>query len=150
MKQTVTILMVIGLILGAAVVAAAGSDTAARVKIPFAFHAGEQLMPAGEYWVEMPKYGNYATGSLVKVASVDNHLCQILFSQPDLGNTVDNDWHITFSKVGDHYFLAGIQNNNFGAQVSKSRTEKTLARELATGDAEPAVIHLKAHAPRSK
>ncbi len=150
MKKTLAVLMVIGVVLGAAIVAAAASDTAARVKIPFAFHAGDQLMPAGEYWIELPRFGNVATGGLLKITSVDFRLCQHLFSQPEGSKTVNNYWHVTFSKVGDQYFLAGAQLGIYGAELYKSSLETTLTRELGTGSGQPAVVHLKAHASRSK
>ncbi len=150
MRRTVTVLMVIGLILGAAIMAAAASETAALVKIPFAFHAGNQLMPAGEYRVEMPTFGNLATGAMVKITSLDYRLCMHLFSQPGFDRTAGDVRNVTFSKVGDQYFFAGVQIGVLGAEVSKSNSERMLERELATGAGEPAVIHLKAHATRSK
>ncbi len=150
MRGTVTVLMVIGLIMGAAGAEVAASDNAVRVNIPFAFYAGEQVMPAGEYWFEMPNGGTLATGALLKVTSLDGSRCQNLLSWPNVGSTAETDWHVMFSKVGDRYFLSGVRNSQLGAALAKSSAEKKLAREYGSGTGEPTVIHLKTQTQRSR
>jgi len=150
MKRAVTVLIVIGLLTGAAIAAVSLSATSVRINIPFAFHAGDQLMPAGEYWIELPNSSTLATGSMVRVASLDASLCQYLFSSPVVSMAKDTDWHLTFSKIGDQYFLATIRNSEVGAALPKSRSEKALAREYATGNTEAAVVHLIAHVRKGK
>ncbi len=149
MKRVVTVLTFIGLIMGIGIAAVAASDPVARVRIPFAFHAGEQVMPAGEYWIGMPQSGSLARGAMLKIASLDGSLCQNLLSRPEAGSVADSDWRVTFSKVGDQYFLAGMRNSETGAQLAKSRAEKLFAREYGAGG-EPTAIHLRAHAPKNK
>ncbi len=150
MRGTVTGLMVIGLIMGVAGAAVAASDNAVRVNIPFAFYAGEQIMPAGEYEFELPNSGTTATGALLKVSSLDRSRCQNLLSWPQAGSTAETDWHVMFSKVGDRYFLSGLRNSQLGAVLAKSSSEKKLARAYGSGTGEPTVIHLKAQTQRSR
>jgi hypothetical protein len=134
MKRALIVLFLVSaLTLGFAIGASAMSASTGLIRIPFAFHAGDQLMPAGDYYFEMPMSGRFATGTLVKVYSQTGSICQHLFSQAVDGGFTDNDWHVTFDKYGDTYFLSKVRNSDHGAELSISRSEKRLAAEYRKG-----------------
>ena len=140
-------------IFGFSVAASAGgaleASNSVLMKIPFAFHAGDSLYPAGQYWIEMPRMGGYSAGTMVKISARDGSSCQHLFSVRTRGISTDTDYHVTFNKYGDTYFLAKVRNSDLGAEVAQSRTEKRVASEFAgkTGaiaSVEVIAVHSKA------
>jgi hypothetical protein len=151
MKRVYMALAVLGvLVMATAIATATIGANAARIYIPFAFHAGDQLMPAGEYRIELPRDSNIATGSLLRIVSLDASYCQNLLSRTITGATTDTDWHVTFSKVGDQYFLSRVRNSEMGAELSKTRGEKLLAREYANAGGVATTLELKMHIRGSK
>jgi len=154
MKRALIVLFSLSaVILGFAVAASAGgaleASNSVLMKIPFAFHAGDNLYPAGQYWIEMPRMGGYSAGTMVRISSQDGSSCQHLFSVRTRGVTSDTDYHVTFTKYGDTYFLAKVRNSDLGAEVAQSRAEKKVASELAgkTGgvaSVEVIAVHSKA------
>jgi hypothetical protein len=129
---SVTILMSLFVFAGA-VVASAETENTGLIKIPFAFHAGSRLMPAGDYRIEMPEMGGFATGTMLKISTPDGVICEHLFSMRIDGVTTDNDYHVTFSKYGDSYLLSKVRNSNLGAQLARSQSEKKMSHEFAKG-----------------
>jgi hypothetical protein len=154
MKKTLTVLFSLSLVVfGFAVAASAGSALEANnsvlMQIPFAFHAGDNYFPAGNYRIEMPRMGGFTTGTMVKISSPDGASCQHLFSVRTDGNTKDTDYHVTFNKYGQDYFLAKVRSSELGADVARSRTEKRIASEYAgnktaTASVEVVAVHSKA------
>ncbi len=131
MKRALAVLVVlIALIFGFAVGAQAGPESRVWINIPFAFQAGDQVMPAGQYLFEFPRTGNFALGSLLKIVTQDGSICQHLLSRSIQGVTMEADWQVSFNKYGDVYFLTKIRNNDLGAEVSKTRKEKQMAAEF--------------------
>lgn len=118
-------------------------ENAAYVKVPFAFQAGDTLMPAGTYLFEMPGMGGAASGSMLRIVSSDGSLCQSLFSRNISGTTVDNIWQISFAKYGDTYFLAKVRNGNVGAEITKATSEKKLAAEFLRSRKAIATVELQ-------
>jgi hypothetical protein len=136
MKRVLIVLFSLSaVIFGFAVAASAGgaleASNSVLMKIPFAFHAGDNLYPAGQYWIEMPRMGGYAAGTMVRISSQDGSSCQYLFSVRTRGVITDTDYHVTFNKYGDTYFLTKVRNSDLGAEVAQSHTEKKVASELA-------------------
>jgi hypothetical protein len=130
MKRTLAVLTVLGaLIMGSTWWVAAASGSSVDICIPFAFHAGNQRMPAGDYRFEMPVVGAMATGSMLRIVSLDASHCQHLISRTILPVTTDTDWHVSFSKIGDQYFLSKVWNGDYGAELSKTPTARSLEYE---------------------
>jgi len=145
MKRVLAVLVVLSaLIFGFAIGAQAGPESRVWINIPFAFQAGDQLMPAGQYLFEFPRTGNFASGSLLKIATQDGSICQHLLSRTIQDVTKDADWQVSFTKYGDFYFLTKIRNNDLGAEVSKTRKEKELAAEYMQSLKPVAAVELKA------
>jgi len=154
MKKTLAVMFSLSLLVfGFAVTASAGGllepNNSVLMRIPFAFHAGDNYFPAGNYRIEMPRMGGFAAGTMVKITSQDGADCQHLFSVRTEGNTIDTDFHVTFNKYGQDYFLSKVRANELGADVARSRTEKRIASEYAgkthgTGSVEVVAVHSKA------
>ena len=101
------------------------------LKIPFDFHVGDRLLPAGRYVVEMPAMGGFSTGSMLRIKSEDGDICQYQLTIHVNGVTVDNDYHVKFTKYGESYFLTSVKNSYAGAELYRSKTEKRIAAEMA-------------------
>ncbi len=151
MKRALAVLVAAcATIVGFALVAQAGPARAVLIDIPFAFQAGDQLMPAGQYRFEFPAAGNYATGSLLKISGQDGSVCQHLLSRSVRPVTTDTDWHVTFNKYGDDYFLTKIRSSELGAEVSRTRKEKQLAAEYLQALKPVAAVEVKATHTKAK
>ena len=109
--------------------AAAGPANGVMMNIPFSFYTGGQLMPPGKYIFDMPRFGNGAVGSLVRVTTPDGTQCMNVFSQVVNAPKADNEYHVTFTKYGEQYFLSKVRNGSFGASIPTSRAEKAVAGE---------------------
>lgn len=144
MKKTVFVLLsVCALISVGALGAFARSDSPVTVKIPFAFYAGDQYMPAGQYVFQFPTGNGFATGTMVKLTSVDFEYCQHMLSRRVEGVTTDTDFHVTFTKYGDVYFLSSVRDSEFGATIHPAKMEKQLARERAAGSGTASTVEYK-------
>jgi hypothetical protein len=154
MKKTLVVLfslsaVIFGIAVAASAAGALEASNSVLMKIPFAFHAGDNLYPAGQYWIEMPRMGGYAAGTMVRIAAQDGSSCQYVFSVRTRGVNTDTDYHVTFNKYGDTYYLAKVRNSELGAEVAQSRSEKRAASEFAgkTGgitSVEVVAVHPKA------
>lgn len=151
MKKTVfVILSLCALVLGGALSASARSEGPVSVKIPFAFYAGDQFLPAGEYVFQMPRLSGFTGGSIVKITTADNHVCQHMLSTRVDGVTTDTDLHVTFSKYGDVYFLSGVRDSDFGAALHPSKKEKQAASAVAAGSGSLTTIEYRFTRSRAK
>jgi len=154
MKKVFAVLFSMSVVVfGLAVAASAGgpvaADNSVLMQIPFAFHAGDSQFPAGSYRIEMPRMGGFAGGTMVRITSQDGADCQYLFSVRTEGNRQDTDYHVTFHKYGQDYFLAKVRSSELGADLAKSRTEKRIASEYAgkagaTASVEVIAVHARA------
>lgn len=151
MKKTLLLLLLAGLLaLGSSVAAFAGLGNSAWIKVPFAFQAGDTLMPAGNYLFEMPRMGGFARGSMLRITSRDGSICQYLLSKNIGAAAADADWHISFAKYGDSYFLSKVRNSNYGAQIPKAASERKLASEFLRVQKAIAIVELQGIKPKAK
>ena len=131
MKKTLMAVCVVGmLVFGMSVSVLADSDRSVWVKVPFAFHAGDTLMPAGTYQFSM-RVKPHEGGSLLRIVNRDGSLCQHVYTNRIEGNPADPDVRVLFNKYGDTYFISKVRGRNLGAEVIKSRAEKELARSTS-------------------
>ncbi len=124
-KVLVVTLFLLTVILGQAFGALENGGSRLVANVPFAFYAGGQLIPAGEYVFDMSALAAYsATGSAVRINSRDGmvyvHMTAIR------GEARGHAFTLTFNKYGNTYFLSEIQNGAVTSRVHKSRTEKEL------------------------
>jgi hypothetical protein len=135
---------------GIASAAPAQDENSAYVTIPFAFFVGDDQLPAGQYLFEMPKMGGFAAGTMFRIRSTDGSICQYRLSNRIDGVRTDNDYHVTFNKYGDTYFLTSVRNSLVGAELRKSSLEKKTALQLGTSASGPTSVELKLKPTRAK
>jgi len=114
-------MMVLGLSVGAW-----ASDTPVRANIPFAFYAGEQLLPAGEYEFQMAPALGRSSNLLVR-AQHGKKMFFVPISIGDSGRNGHPDYLVTFARYGDDYFLSRVQNGVLEIQLSRSASHEKLA-----------------------
>jgi hypothetical protein len=94
-----------------------------RATIPFDFHAGDRLMPAGEYviqeqgpWVIFNRADGKASGALLTFGASGRGQAQ--------------DARLEFKRYGDEYFLSTVWNSYTadGRQVPPTTRQKELAK----------------------
>jgi hypothetical protein len=111
-----------------------------RANIPFRFHVGQVVMPAGEYLVSQQN-------SILTVRKTDGHPSAAMFlTQPkDLSNPPATGVLI-FNRYGDTCFLSTVRSpgSSVARILPKTRTETEYAR-AATQRVETASIPLKTH-----
>jgi hypothetical protein len=92
-----------------------------RVNIPFAFHAGDAVLPAGEYVIEFL----YSTNLKVLNANGNDSTFVSIMRAANLQDVPA--YSVSFNRYGDNYFLASLDNGDFKASVLKTAAEKKLA-----------------------
>lgn len=94
------------------------------VTVPFEFAAGDKVLPAGDYIVQV----NPERGSVVLLGE---HRSRILLTIRKELRTVPVLGKLVFRRYGTSFFLAEVwsQNNATGAMLPPSSREKELARK---------------------
>lgn len=111
-----------------------------RANIPFRFHVGQMVMPAGEYDVSQQN-------SILTVRKTDGHRTAAMVLT--IGETLPNPpakGVLTFNKYGDAHFLSTVRSpsSSVARVLPKTRTETEFAR-AATERVETARIPLMPH-----
>ncbi len=115
----------------------------AKANIPFDFHVGKKVLPAGEYKVGKPHnqqstvavYGMKGQGSAVSLAgSIQT-------------GKAPQTTKLVFRRYGDQYFLAQIffVGNTTGVEMSRTKAERKVSKEyrdrnLANQNVEPELV----------
>ena len=132
MKKSLTAtFFLITIFFGSALFALAQTNPVLTVNIPFAFHAGSQVLPAGEYTIRMLTLGHSATGSIVAIQTKDGSVHLYLNANPGDARSAAPAYTATFKKYSGRYFLSEVQNGWLASSLVKTRAE----RELAIADA---------------
>ena len=118
-------------LLAAASVFAQGSQRL-TVQIPFGFHMGNSILPAGQYTVDAP------APSVLRLNSSDsNSTAIILIHAVEKSNASRNDLQgkLIFNKYGDKYFLSQVwsSGNTTGRELPKTKREVEAAAERNRG-----------------
>lgn len=128
MKLSSPFKAVLMLALCALLFAASAPAQTVRANIPFAFVAGDRMMPAGEYKLSMDqRFGVIVLQPEEKVGLyLSAHNCRF--------GTVDDRGSIVFHKYGDSYFLKRVKTSatREGYEFLPTRTEKDAARRVGT------------------
>jgi hypothetical protein len=95
-----------------------------RATIPFAFRAGETVMPAGEYSV-------LHSGGALTLHKEGGGPSVILLTNAASRSNAPADSRLNFNRYGERYFLSSVwsQGTTAGREVMKGRVEKELARQ---------------------
>ena len=111
-----------------------------RANIPFRFHVGQAVMPAGKY--EVSEQNNILT-----VRKTDGHPSAAMFlTQGEILPKPLAEGVLIFTRYGDTCFLSTVRSpySSVGQILPKSRTETEYAR-AATERVQTAIIPLKTH-----
>ena len=98
--------------------------------IPFGFHVGNSVLPAGEYTVDTePGPG------LVRLRSADSKSSVTILANAVQSLSVPRESTLIFSKYGDDYFLSRIwkAGSDTGNELRKSRRETEVAATSRRG-----------------
>ncbi len=121
-RLLLTILAV--LIVGAVTIASAAYPPV-RANIPFAFHVGDAVLPAGEYKITV---GGPATlGSNIFIERQDGPESCFVSSTLNETTLFDDNHRLTFTRYGDAYFLSKVKVGATEVVTSKGRAEKRMA-----------------------
>ena len=133
MKKTMTIVVTMGFILIMALSAFAGTVERLRVNIPFDFYIDKEVLPAGEYIVEMrPTSSGSSTASTVFVVNQDRTVTAMILTNPGSDNELNS--RLVFNKYGAKYFLSKVESMGLQANVRVSKFEKELrAQNIEAG-----------------
>ena len=144
-KQTFRLFFGVSLLVLLAVVSAgANSGINVRATIPFDFTVGDKTLPAGTYTVRsINSYG------VLAIRSEDYTQDTLIVTNAVEAQNEPEPAKLTFRKYGDLYFLAEVWGYDAGRDVTKSRKERQVIRELrqhlAKGAAEPELVYIAAN-----
>ena len=117
------------MVLGAALVAAAplyalAGGSRVRMDVPFAFSAGGESLPAGEYTIQKGSATHYL------IRDRDREVRATVFVMRGIGGA--DAATVTFRRYGHRSFLASVAAPGFGAaELRPSADERQLQAELA-------------------
>lgn len=99
--------------------------------VPFQFHAGNTVLPAGEYRVSIDPGTRF---NLITVAPADMSDAIALLPQSESireGAPLESTVALVFYKYGDDYFLRQVRQNGIrqALNLPETRTEKSAARQ---------------------
>lgn len=99
-------------------------------KVPFVFHVGDTMFPAGEYTVDTG-----AGRDLVRVKAADTSQAVMLLSYAVGQKTRETKPQLIFNRYGDQYFLSQVwtPSGNKGLQLHKTKREIQEARNTNPG-----------------
>ncbi len=129
LKGFTMLMLVLGLAFVSAVVSANGQTIKqVRADIPFEFIVGDKSLPAGEYAVK-PLTDN----GVIAIDNRDSHASALRMTKEIAGNRKSENARLVFHRYGNRYFLAEVwMGDRNGSQLTKSREERALERELAS------------------
>lgn len=115
--------------------ALAQHHTLVTVNIPFAFHVGSKVMPAGTYTF------NLQSPNILLLQSPEAHSAAFTMVLPDTNSRSASTATVVFTKYGNSYFLRRINGSNSTAayQCIRGEQEKGLIRDLKQKPNEVAV-----------
>lgn len=110
-------------------------SSALKADVPFAFRAGELVMPAGTYTLTQH------SPSVILIRDADNKQNAFIATQGCERSTGPQTPMLVFKRYGDRYFLSQVWAHGAGGrQLPKAAVEKELARaatyEIATVQAQ--------------
>ncbi len=128
MKKTSVLLMIVAALLLTATCVLAGPTTKIRANVPFAFHVGEEQLPAGIYVFEMRAIGfGSSSSSAMAVYRQDGSLAVMLSTIPagwEYRQMADG--HLHFARYSDSYFLNKVEGPYSGATLITTKVEREL------------------------
>jgi len=143
-KQGIKTLVLLGLLLSvsAIIVNAQGRLLIRKVEIPFDFSVGDKKFPAGAYNITSVN----SEKTILRLSSADGQEVVNILTNPVRAKETPNTSKLIFRRYGETYFLYQIWEsyNDQGRYLSKSRTERSVERDLSKGGERPSIVDLVA------
>ena len=104
------------------------SDQQLRFHIPFAFNAGNSVLPAGDYRVKIVNPSS--DHSVLRITNSDGK--SVMIRTTDVEGWAATKAKMSFRQYGDRYFLAQVwmAGEATGLVAPTSKTEKALRQQL--------------------
>jgi hypothetical protein len=112
-------------LLMAAALASAQSIGYLKAEIPFNFHAGTAILPAGTYLVKI----NFSPSGAIVLKSEDNSASMMIQTFPQTYGTKEAPAKLIFNRYGSQYFLSQVWEG--GYSVGRGLPKTNLEREFA-------------------
>lgn len=143
-KQGIKAFVLSGLLLSvsAIYVNAQGKTLIRNVEIPFDFSVGNKTFPAGVYSVTSVNQEKI----MLRLSSGDGREMIHIITSPVRAKEIPTTSKLIFRRYGETYFLSQIWElyNDQGHQLAKSRTERSVERDLSKRGERPAIVDLVA------
>ncbi len=134
MKGMFKVLAVVMLAVAGLVGTASAQDVSRTrpMQVNFEFHAGNRLMPAGEYEFQVISNGPQ---KLIRVREINTGRQAILSTVPSRNLQNLESGSVAFNKYGGQYFLSAVQlgDQNFVHSALKTDKERDIARQFNKG-----------------
>ena len=118
--------------------ASAKSINGVRAQIPFDFHVGSSLMPAGDYTINALTEDDAALR-----ISGDSKSAATLTIPKDARANSESKSRLVFHKYGDQYFLAAVWGaERTGRVLPESKRERSLRREMRVAQSGGAAMEI--------
>ena len=103
------------------------SPSSLLANIPFDFHVGKAMLPAGAYIVNRPAN---MLSHILKIQNTTTGKSALISTLPGSSANPSNQAKLIFNRYGADYFLSEVCNpyNWATYQLPKSKTEKEIAR----------------------
>jgi hypothetical protein len=141
-KQAIKAFVLLSLLLplSAIYVYAQGNTLIREVKIPFDFSVSNKTFPAGVYSVTRVNPEKI----MLRLSSEDGGEAINIITIPVEANEYPKTGKLIFNRYGETYFLSQIWESDEiqGRQLVKSRTERSVERDLANRGERPAIVDI--------
>ena len=118
--------------------ASAKSVSDVRAQIPFDFHVGNNLMPAGDY-----KISAITDDDMVLRIGSGNRSAVALTNSKEAKAGSEASPRLVFHKYGDQYFLAAVWGaDQTGRELRESKSERSLRREMRVAQSGGAAMEI--------
>ena len=100
------------------------------VQVPFGFHAGPSMLPAGEYSVDTE-----AAPGIVRLRSADSKSAAMIQTNAVQSHTYSSSGKLVFHRYGDEYFLSQVwqPGSDTGRELRVTRREMEVAAHTRRG-----------------
>lgn len=124
MGRKLGLLSLVAVLIIMATVASAIAGVGLRAKVPFAFYAENQLLPAGDYRFEMGSVGS-ALASSVTIRAKDGKGIRLILARPEADRDAASHC-LQFNQYGDTSFLTSVSISGHKANFKMVKLEKEL------------------------
>jgi len=139
--MTIRTLTNLGLLAVVTTACACTQENPALFQVPFAFHIGTHIMPAGRYSVTTP----IADRSTLAISCFECKKSVIVITNSITGTRKPEAPTLEFKRYGDVYFLQKYKRGAFesGNELPRSKAEVELANQSTP--VQPALVAVRGH-----